>query len=470
MTLGLFQDLKLTPLSFTVGVLTEPLEYESMAHTNFENRTLYTADNLDVMRGMNSESVDLIYLDPPFNSKKNYAAPIGSKAAGAAFKDTWSLDDVKKEWVEALEADNTATWSAITVAGYTHGESAQAYLTYMAVRLLEMRRILKSTGSIYLHCDQTMSHYLKLLMDAILGRRNFRNEIVWCYDRWEAPASHFQRMHDVLLFYARSGEYAFNVKTEIDAKRQKTLDRGYTTNLLADGTRQLIIYAGSEQKPNIKKLRQKTKFDVVHILPADQLGRPLKDYWNINFLHPKANERVGYPTQKPLALVERVIEASSNEGDMVLDPFCGCATTCIAAEKLKRQWVGIDVEEKARDLVVQRLEQVVYKDSLLKGGPGIPHIYHLRKPPKRTDPEAPLRSKNIKSLLYKRQEGRCHGSCGEDGKGRVLDMDLFEIDHIVPRSKGGSDTDDNLQLLCSTCNRKKGSKTMTRFLELMEGE
>ena len=118
---------------------------------------------------MNSETIDLIYLDPPFNSKKDYAAPIGSKAAGAAFQDTWSLDDVKREWVEDIEADNTATWSAITAAGFTNGESAQAYLTYMAIRLIEMRRILKETGSIYLHCDPTMSHYLKLVMDAVFG-------------------------------------------------------------------------------------------------------------------------------------------------------------------------------------------------------------------------------------------------------------------------------------------------------------
>ena len=153
----------------------------NMNKPNFKNRTLWTGDNLEIMRGMNPGTVDLIYLDPPFNSKKDYAAPIGSKAAGAAFQDTWSLDDVKREWVEDIEADNTATWSAITAAGFTNGESAQAYLTYMAIRLIEMRRILKETGSIYLHCDPTMSHYLKLMMDAVFGARQFRNEIVWCY-------------------------------------------------------------------------------------------------------------------------------------------------------------------------------------------------------------------------------------------------------------------------------------------------
>ena len=175
-----------------------------MSEPNFKNRTLWTGDNLDVMRGMNSETIDLIYLDPPFNSKKDYAAPIGSKAAGAAFQDTWSLDDVKREWVEDIEADNTATWSAITAAGFTNGESAQAYLTYMAIRLIEMRRILKETGSIYLHCDPTMSHYLKLMMDAVFECQNFRNEVIWHYRKWSTGKYTFQRNHDIILFYSRS--------------------------------------------------------------------------------------------------------------------------------------------------------------------------------------------------------------------------------------------------------------------------
>ena len=205
MSIGFFQELTLTPPA--VRVLTEPLE--SMAHPNFENRTLYTADNLDIMRGMDSESVDLIYLDPPFNSKKNYAAPIGSKAAGAVFQDTWSLDDVKREWVEGIEADNTATWGVITTAGFTREESSQAYLTYMAIRLLEMRRILKPTGSIYLHCDPTMSHYLKELMDALFGWRNFRNEIVWGYRTGGLGKHWFGRKHDVILFFSKSKTYTF---------------------------------------------------------------------------------------------------------------------------------------------------------------------------------------------------------------------------------------------------------------------
>ena len=151
---------------------------------------------------MNSESVDLIYLDPPFNSKKNYAAPIGSKAAGAAFKDTWTLSDIDVEWLNLIEQKHPALYRVL-LAAMTNSD--KSYLVYMAVRLLEMRRILKPTGSIYLHCDPTMSHYLKLIMDAVFGRKNFRNEVVWHYRRWTGKAKRFQRLHDILLFYKRGG-------------------------------------------------------------------------------------------------------------------------------------------------------------------------------------------------------------------------------------------------------------------------
>ena len=151
---------------------------------------------------MNSETVDLIYLDPPFNSKQDYAAPIGSQAAGAAFKDTWSLSDIDVEWIDLIERRNPAL-QRILLAALT--DSDKSYLVYMAARLLEMPRLLKPTGSIYLHCDPTMSHSLKLVMDAIFGRENFGNEIIWSYRRWPAKHRNFQRMHDVILRYSRGG-------------------------------------------------------------------------------------------------------------------------------------------------------------------------------------------------------------------------------------------------------------------------
>jgi len=187
---------------------------------------------------------------------------------------------------------------------------------------------------------------------------------------------------------------------------------------------------------------------------------------NIAPVQGPSRERTGYPTQKPLALLERVILASSNAGDMVLDPFCGCATTCIAAEKLGRRWIGIDIEPEARNLVIARLEKEIDRDALFKAGGGsLPEVIHRKSAPRRTDAEAPFRSRNIKQKLYKEQDGRCGAPCGKDGLGRKLDIDLFEVDHIHPRNKGGADVDENLQLLCSTCNRSKGNRTMQYLLD-----
>ena len=173
-----------------------------MAAPNWAHQTVWTADCLDVLRGMNSESVDLVYLDPPFNSNANYAAPVGSKAAGAAFRDTWSLSDVDVEWINLVEAKHPAL-HRVLLAAMTDGD--KSYLAYMAVRLLELRRVLSPAGSIYLHCDPTMSHYLKLLMDAVFGRRAFRNEIIWCYRKWSVGTRQFVRNHDVILFFSGGG-------------------------------------------------------------------------------------------------------------------------------------------------------------------------------------------------------------------------------------------------------------------------
>ena len=177
---------------------------------------MWTGDNLQILRGMNSESVDLIYLDPPFNSNRDYSAPIGSEAAGAAFKDTWTLEDVDEAWHGEIAEQNPAVYSIIDAAGLAHGSSMKSYLIMMAVRLLEMRRILKPTGSIYLHCDPTASHYLKLLMDAVFGKQCFRNEIVWFYRRWPTKSKSFQRMHDSILYYSKNpdGSHTFNLLFE----------------------------------------------------------------------------------------------------------------------------------------------------------------------------------------------------------------------------------------------------------------
>ena len=170
---------------------------------NIPNRSIFIHDNLEVMRGVNSASIDLIYLDPPFNSKRMFEAPIGSRAAGAAFKDAWTLDDVKQEWVEQIEDDQPALAYMITSAGKSHSEAMQAYLTWMTVRLLEMRRILKPDGSIYLHCDPTASHYLKAAMDAVFGAANFRSEITWKRTTTHSDAKNWAAVNDIIFLLLR---------------------------------------------------------------------------------------------------------------------------------------------------------------------------------------------------------------------------------------------------------------------------
>ena len=310
-----------------------------MAAPNFADKTIWTGDNLDVLRGMNSECVDLIYLDPPFNSNKDYSAPVGSAAAGAAFKDTWSLSDLDVAWMGLIADEWPAVANLLHTTKLTHGKGMQSYLTMMAVRLLEMRRVLKETGNIYLHCDPTASHYLKLLMDAVFGSACFRNEVVWHYRRWPAEQRNFQRMHDIIIFYScRKGVNVFNKLMHPLSPGTQKRWRGKKSNVAfaEDGTRM-----------------------VTQMTDEDSMGAPMDDVWEIPVINSQAKERVGYPTQKPLALLERIIKASSNEGDVVLDPFCGCATACVAADRLGRKWIGVDISPKAAELVNLRLQQAM---------------------------------------------------------------------------------------------------------------
>ena len=204
--------------------------------SNFESRTMWTGDNLPILRGMNSECVDLIYLDPPFNSNRTYSAPIGSEAAGAAFKDTWTLEDVDDAWHGEIAEQNPAVYAVIGAAGEAHGKGMKSYLIMMAVRLLEIRRLLKPTGSIYLHCDPTTSHYLKLLMDAVFGVKNFRNEVIWHYKSFHGNVKrYFPKKHDVLFVYNKLGRWTFNRLFEED--NRETVDYRRWNSFLVDGRR-----------------------------------------------------------------------------------------------------------------------------------------------------------------------------------------------------------------------------------------
>ena len=448
---------------------------------NWVNRTMWTGDNLDIMRGMNSESVDLIYLDPPFNSNRNYAAPIGSEAAGAAFKDTWTLDDVDLAWHGEIADQHPALYTIIDAAREAHSKGMQSYLIMMGVRLLEMRRLLKPTGSIYLHCDPTASHYLKMLMDAVLGLGNFRTEIVWKRSSAHSDARQGRRqhgrIHDILLFYTKSEDWTWNtIYTKYD---KEYVDKFYKYREPDSGRRYRlgdITGPGGESKGNPKyevmgvtrywrysEERMQELIDEGRIVqrkpgavPAykrylDEMpGVSLQDIWaDIKNLSPQAKERVGYPTQKPLALLDRIISASSNEDDMVLDPFCGCATACVAADRLDRQWAGIDLSPLAAKLVHRRIQSE---------GPLLYDLVHRTDIPKRTDIGKVPHYRTQKHTLFGLQEGNCNG-CQV-----TFPFRNFTVDHVIPHSRGGTDHPDNLQLLCAACNSLKGSRTQPELI------
>ena len=374
-----------------------------------------------------------------------------------------------------------------------------SYLIYMAVRLIELRRVLKPTGSIYLHCDPTAGAYLKVTMDAVFGKANFRNEITWRRTSGRSDARRFARVSDRILYYADDSAAWNGAWQSLDPeyvdrfyRHEDTRGRYRVGDLTgpahgADGSAPSAqpwrsvdpLAAGRvwsvprtggyaewierEVIPGYRNIEsiagRLDALDVAGLIAWPKRGRmpQIKRYLAASrgvaasdivtdIAIAGGKERVGYPTQKPLALLERIIAASSNEGDMVLDPFCGCATACVAAEKLGREWAGIDISPKAAELVRSRMRGEL---GLFYRG------VHRTDIPERTDQGAvpPYDADTNKRRLYGKQEGRC-GGCEV-----LFPYRNLTVDHVVPRSKGGGDAIANLQLLCGACNSTKGAGT-----------
>ncbi|MGK6319424.1 DNA methyltransferase [Sphingomonas sp. DT-204] len=305
---------------------------------------LFYGDNLDVLREhVPDDSIDLIYLDPPFNSNAAYNVPFksanGTAAAASieAFDDTWTWGDGAREALLDIAAGTNRSLQVMMEAMHSAiGEnSLMAYLAMMAVRLVELHRVLKPTGSLYLHCDPTASHYLKLVLDAVFGAENFQNEIIWSYRRWPTVAKRFQRMHDDILFYAKQdGRQTFNAPLEPPTASSLKRWKGKKQKVTFDKT--------GKRNPTLEE-------------QVESAGVAMNAVWSIPILAPVSRERLGYPTQKPRALLERIIAASSNPGDVVLDPFCGCGTAVDAAQKLGRRWIGIDITHIAIGMIEDRM-------------------------------------------------------------------------------------------------------------------
>ena len=408
-----------------------------MAENEEFQNILYTGDNLYILEGLETESVDLIYLDPPFNTKRTFSAPIGSKAAGTSFTDMWTWKDVDRLELAEMHKIFPDLVHYIETIENIHSKAMMSYITYMAQRVIEMHRILKPTGSLYYHCDPTAGHFVKLMLDCIFGKKNFRNEIIWSYNWGGRSDTYFPRKHDLIYMFVKDRRQTFFYGDDIRIP-YKTQVEGRT-----------------------KPLVSKEKFEK---------GQIPTDVWQIPIVHAMSKERTGYPTQKPLALLERIIKASCPEGGIVLDPFCGCATTCVEAQILGRKWIGIDIEEQAVDLLIQRLSEgnVGESKGIFKDFIATPIV------PIRSDkkvPNAPKTRPEMIEYLAKKQDLKTENGAKQfkcNGCKHYYLLKDAEIDHIIPRAKGGPSSIENYQLLCGNCNRTKNQNSMKELRKVLE--
>ena len=478
------------------------------------NRHLFIADNLNLLRRLDNETVHLVCIDPPFAKSQTFigemkpalsdeerreeAAQLASWGIAsrreaeregiewpdsgrgkAQYSDVWSWEkDVPEDWVRGFEADYPQVASLVETARVVHSESHAAYLTYMAVRLVEIRRVLKPTGSLFIHCDATADSYLRLLLDAIFGKDNFRNGIAWCYTGPSNVKRWFPRKHDTILFYAKSKQAFFDRDAvRIPYSENFTKRRGYTEG-------ETGITAGYSTGRTAEEVAEEFGS-----------GKVAEDWWAdipAGGQIPKW-ELTGYPTQKPVKLAERIIKAVTRPGEVVLDCFAGCAYVPVAAELNGRQWFACDISPRAMTVVKRQFnkfrlsvdgEQVIDRPLLIPDADIT--VVAPNRLPARTDqdpptaPPAPLKPPGkfklpssdipdqlMREFLLKLSGWRCW-TCGfantlETSHGLVRDesADNFALDHIIPKSQDGSHQLPNRAAVCTACNSRKAGRNIS---------
>ena len=430
---------------------------------NFQLNAFYLGDNLNVLRSFDSDTVDLIATDPPFNKKRDAFEGDLKGGGKAKFKDNWHWVDPDPDkgkrhdpdavenhvdWLDSIEKHHHRVHALITATRDVYGDDMAAFLCWLGVRILEMHRVLKPTGSLYLHCDHTAHAYVKALMDAVFGKENFRNEIVWGYTGPGSPGMRqFNRKHDTILWYSTGKEWTFN-RDEVRIPH-KQLNTNRAGRVIADALTSDI------RDEYLKK------------------GKVPETWWpDFSPVGRIASERTGYPTQKPLALYERIVRASSNPGDIVLDPFAGCATTAVAAQRLRRRWVAIDIEAEGYNVTKQRMsDERALDQQAIVIGPAITDLPartddgrtaadplnptpRKQRPPSKIDKD---RDRKLDTLIA--EFGlQCWG-CGftpPGDAGQMHGRDFFELDHIKPQAELGTHDILNRAILCGPCNRRKG--------------